>query len=137
MIRYAQKLLRGYKNWRPFTEPEAWAIFRVAAFAEAIGWTMLILGVLFRNNVAVSWNEVPVQMAGRVHGGLFMLYIIAVLVLSPSLGWSWFRILIAGACSVPPYGSLVYEQWSAQHRKLTNFSKVKAAAIYKLVTTNT
>lgn len=137
MLAYIQKLQNSYRNWRPFTESEAWAIFRVAAFAEAIGWTMLIVGVLFRNNVAVSWNEVPVQLAGRIHGGLFMLYIVAVLMLSPSLRWSWFRILVAGACSVPPYGSLVYEQWSAQHRKLKNFSKVKATAIYKLITMNT
>lgn len=127
------KLWATYTNWRPFTEPEAWTLFRLAAFAEAIGWTLLIFGVLFRNNIAVSWNEVPVQLAGRIHGTLFLLYIVAVLVLSPSLKWSWFRILIAGACSVPPYGSLIYEQWSAGHRKFTQFNKVAVTTAYKLI----
>lgn len=133
-MKQLSKAWATYTNWRPFTESEAWGLFRLAAFAEAIGWTLLILGVLFRNNVVVSWNEVPVQMAGRIHGALYLIYIVAVLVLSPSLKWSWFRIFVAGACSVPPYGSLIYEQWSAAHRKITHFGRVSAITVYKLMT---
>jgi integral membrane protein len=117
-------------NFRPFTDAEAWMLFKIAAFAEAVGWTMLILGVA-AERLPVSWNEIPVQLAGRTHGMLFLTYIFAVIALSPSLGWSGFRILVAGACSVPPYGSLIYEMLSAQHRKWTDYTRLRTSLFLK------
>lgn len=130
MEKIVSKSYRSYMSFKPFTEAEAWMLFRIAAIGEAVGWTLLIIGVLCRN-LPVSWNEMPVQYAGHIHGILFLIYIVAVLVLSPSLGWSWFRILVAGACSVPPYGSLAYEQWSAQHRNLRSFKVLQKLLVYK------
>ena len=39
------------------------------------------------------------------------------MVLHPSLRWSPKRTLIAGLVSVPPYGTLVFEQWVAHKRR--------------------
>ncbi len=130
MLHEIAKISSIYKDFKPFTEKEAWMLFRIAAISEAVGWTLLIIGVLCRN-LPVSWNEIPVQYAGHIHGILFLVYLVAVIVLSPSLGWSWFRIIIAGACSVPPYGSLAYEQWSAQHRNWQSFKVLRKTVLYK------
>ena len=61
---------------------------------------------------------------------LFMIYIVAVAVLSPSLEWSWVRTLIAGAFfSVPPYGSLIFERWSWPSQK----SLMKIKSLHRLL----
>jgi integral membrane protein len=104
-----------YRAFQPFTPAEAWQLFRLAAIGEAVGWTLLISGILL-SRLPVSWDQIPVQLAGRTHGVLFLIYATAVIVLSPSMGWSWKRIIIGTAASVPPYGSLVFEMW-ASHRK--------------------
>lgn len=114
-IKQIPSLLRYYGSFRPFKEPEAWVLFKIAAFAEAVGWTLLILGI-FARNVLLDGSGIPVTIAGRLHGMVVVLYVIAVLALSPSLRWSFWRMLVAVAFSVPPYGSLIYEQISAHFR---------------------
>lgn len=114
---------RYYQNFQPFTEAQAWTLFKIAAIAEAVGWTLLIGGILLRDYV-LAGNGIPVTIAGRIHGMLFVAYILAVIALAPSLGWSWFRTLVAAAFSVPPYGSLVYEFWSAGQRKVHHLKRL-------------
>lgn len=120
------RLYNSYQRFRPFTDEEAWMLFKLSAFSEAIGWTLLGGGVL-------SGNHIAVQLAGRIHGTFFLIYIAAALLLSPSLSWSLPRILIAGFCSVPPYGSLIYEQWSAHSRQQKSFNELRQVVGYNLL----
>lgn len=122
-----------YQQFRPFTEPEAWVLFKIAAIAEAIGWTLLIGGILLRDYV-LNGSGIPVTIAGRIHGTLFVAYIIAAVVLAPSLGWSLLRTTVATLCSVPPYGSLVYEQLSAHYRTLARAKRLRNTVSYTLIT---
>lgn len=128
-MNHIRKLLDTYQTSRPFSDSEAWALFRMAAFAEAVGWTLLIIGILCKK-LPVSWNQYPVYMAGSVHGTLFLLYIIAVLALASSLQWSVPRTFIAGLCSVPPYGSLLYEMWSSRQRGHQKLQRLSRTACY-------
>jgi integral membrane protein len=122
-------LFKVYENFKPFTEIEAWSLFRIAAIAEAVGWALLIAGILLGQYVFVG-SRVPVAIAGRIHGTLFLVYIAAVFVLSPSQGWSKKRTIIAGVASVPPYGSLIFEQWAAHKRSRRNFSRTLILSVY-------
>jgi integral membrane protein len=122
-------LINKYKRFTPFTDKEAWGLFRMAAIAEAVGWTLLIIGILLSDYVFVG-SRVPVAIAGRVHGTLFLVYITATLVLSPSQGWSIKRTIIAGVASVPPYGSLLFEQWAAYKRNRRHLSKSISLSTY-------
>lgn len=115
---FAVKLYAHYQHFRPFTDEEAWGLFRLAAIGEGVGWTLLILGIFCRD---VVWpgNQFTVAFAGRIHGILFMFYIAAALLLAPSLQWSFMRTIIAGLCSVPPYGSIAFEMvigWQRRHQ---------------------
>lgn len=87
----------------------------MAARGEAVGWTLLIIGVAC-TKLPVSWNQIPVHFLGSFHGMLFFAYIFVVLLTAPSLGWRGPQTLVAGLCSVPPYGTLLYEQWVAYRR---------------------
>jgi integral membrane protein len=129
--RYILRVHDAYQNFRPFTDEEAWMLFRLAAFGEAIGWTLLIIGILI-DQTSVSWHEIPVKITGQIHGMLFLAYAAAALVLSPSLGWSWFRAIVAGLASVPPYGSLLFGMWSAHGRKYRDFTNLRRLLLLKL-----
>lgn len=108
-------LLQKFENSHPFTEGEAWTLFRIVAIGEACGWTLLIAGIGLKQYV-LHGNNAPVLIAGQIHGTIFLIYIVAAVVLYPSLGWSRSKGFIAGLASVPPYGSIVFEQWAAHRR---------------------
>jgi integral membrane protein len=129
--RYILKVHNAYQNFRPFTDQEAWMLFRLAAFGEALGWSLLIIGILI-DQTSVSWHEIPVKITGQLHGIFFLVYLAAALVLSPSLGWSWLRAIFAGIASVPPYGSLLFEMWSAHNRKHRDFTNLRSLLLLKL-----
>ncbi|HEX7368344.1 MAG TPA: DUF3817 domain-containing protein [Candidatus Saccharimonadales bacterium] len=120
---------------RPFTEHEAWLLFRVAALAEAGGWTMLITGLALKQYV-LHGNNVPVLIAGQIHGMIFFAYIIAALGLYPSLGWTRYKAIIAGLASVPPYGSLLFERWEARQRRHKALRNYHACTLYTALMLN-
>jgi integral membrane protein len=99
-----------------FTEREAWSVFRLAAIGEAVGWTLLISGILIAR-YATPGNNDAVLIAGQLHGTLFLIYLAAVVAVCGSLRWSPHFTLLAGLVSVPPYGTLIFEQWLAHRRR--------------------
>ncbi|HEY1063836.1 MAG TPA: DUF3817 domain-containing protein [Candidatus Saccharimonadales bacterium] len=115
MLEYYRRANHAYCSFTPFKDREAWPLFRAAAIAEAVGWTALIVGIACKQ-LPVSWHEVPVAIAGRIHGMMLILYIMASLAFGSSLGWSIAKTFIAGLFSTPPYGSIVFEQWEARQR---------------------
>lgn len=128
------KLLRRFETARPFTENEAWLLFRIAAIAEACGWTMLIAGILIERYITPG-NDAAVIIAGQTHGMLFFGYMVAALGLYPSLGWSRWRALFALGFGVPPFGSLVFEQWAAYKRRNSGFKTYRHFLLYNVLLT--
>jgi len=122
-------LLRRYESARPFTEAEAWLLYRIAAFAEACGWTLLIAGILIERYLTPG-NDTAVLIAGNIHGTIFLCYFVAPIILYPSLGWSRLRALTALVSGVPPYGSLLFEQWAAHKRHAAGFKTYRHFLLY-------
>ncbi|BCJ69904.1 DUF3817 domain-containing protein [Polymorphospora rubra] len=91
----------------------AMTLFVVAAIAEAISWLALLAGMAVK--YGPPQNELGVQIFGPIHGGLFMVYVVLVLVVARLNRWSWLATLVALACAVPPFATLVFERW-AQRR---------------------
>lgn len=112
--------IKRFENNRIFSEQEAWTLFRLAAIAEACGWTLLILGIGFEKYV-LPGNHISVLIAGRIHGLLFSLYALSAVGLYPALGWSRKKAFVALLASVPPYGSLAFEQWAKYMRQTSHF----------------
>lgn len=125
-------VLERYEKLRPFTDDEAWLLFRIAAIAEACGWTLLIAGILIERYLTPG-NNTAILIAGNLHGTIYLVYFAAALVLYPSLGWSrWngFAALLAG---VPPYGSLLFEMWMAHKRRDTGFKTYRHYLVYNVL----
>lgn len=129
LMRVTQKFERA----RPFTEEEAWLLFRLGAYAEALGWTLLIGGIAIERYITPG-NNTAVMIAGQIHGMLFFGYLAAALGLYPSLGWSRWKGIVALIASVPPYGTLVFELWMAHTRHNAGFRSYRHYMVYTVLT---
>lgn len=105
-----------YDKTHWFTDKEAWGLFRFFAFGEVIGWTLLISAIIYRS---FGLPEAPsvISFAGHIHGMLFGLYFIMVLLLARSMQWGIWRVGMALAAGMPPYTALLFERIMATHRK--------------------
>ncbi len=104
------------KAFKPFTEQEAWTLFKLAAIGEAVGWTCLIIGVVIQHYKLPGYSAI-LPVVGQIHGTLFIFYLGIAISAFNSLGWSLKRGGVAVIASVPPYGTLVFEQWAARNRQ--------------------
>ncbi|MEU4606573.1 DUF3817 domain-containing protein [Kribbella sp. NPDC023972] len=86
--------------------------FRWVAIAEAVSWTGLLIGMLFK--YVLSDNELGVKVFGPIHGGIFIVYVLTVLVVRGPLRWSWPVTLAALAASVPPLFTWFFEIWAVR-----------------------
>ena len=113
---------------QPFTEDQAWTLFRIAAFSEAIGWTLLISGILI-NHYKLPGHNIAIPIAGQIHGTIFLVYFGVMVAIYTSLGWSRKKFVLAVLAGVPPYGSLIIEQWTAHHRRKAQFRNTILVAL--------
>ncbi|MFI5275567.1 MAG: DUF3817 domain-containing protein [Candidatus Saccharimonadales bacterium] len=122
-------LIHRFEHNQLFTEVESWLLFRIAAYAEAFGWTLLITGIAIERFL-LPGNTIPVQIAGQIHGMLFLGYALASLGLYPTLRWSRKRACVALLASVPPYGSLLFELWAQSDRSHSQFQAYSYCIAY-------
>lgn len=83
-------------------------LFRVAAVAEACSWAGLLTGMFVKYGPV--GNEIGVKIFGPIHGGLFLLYVVSVLLVRGSLGWSVKRTLVGLLASIPPFATIWFER---------------------------
>ena len=112
--------LRGvsfvYNKMHWFSDKDAWAMYRLFAINEAVGWTVLILSIIYRR-FDMPHDDLFVSIAGRIHGVMFGRYFIFVLITVRSMMWGFWRTTGALLAGMPPYTSLIYEKMMAYHRK--------------------
>jgi integral membrane protein len=127
-----RQLLNRFESNQVFNLDESWMLFRLAAIIEACGWTLLISGIAVQRFV-LAVNNIPVLIAGRIHGIMFLTYALASIGLYPTLRWSRKQAFIALLASVPPYGSIIFEEIARHfyYRKQINtlFSCLVLAAL--------
>ncbi|WP_243709613.1 DUF3817 domain-containing protein [Micromonospora sp. 15K316] len=88
-------------------------LFVGAAIAEACSWLGLLIGMAVK--YGPPGNELGVKIFGPIHGGLFVVYLLLVLLVARRHRWSLLATAVALACAVPPFATLVYERWA--HRR--------------------
>jgi integral membrane protein len=103
------------ENTHIFTEQEAWGLFRIVAISEAIGWTLLIAGILI-HKYRLPGHTFSVVLAGQIHGTIFLIYFAMLIAIYSSLGWSRKKFIVAFMAGIPPYGTLIFELWAKRAR---------------------
>lgn len=100
--------------------------FRVLAVAEACSWAALLTGMYFK--WVAGTTEIGVQIAGPIHGALFIGYGVAALMLWRVQRWPFLVAVLAGASAVFPFATLLFEHWAGRRGYLTASVADKAEA---------
>lgn len=93
-----------------FTQKEAWALYKFAAYAETIGWMLLIFGIISKVN---KWPlyEWSLGIGGYVHGIIFVFYVLIVFFAHRSMKWNIRELIAAEVLSNIPFGALAFERY--------------------------
>jgi integral membrane protein len=96
---------------------QAFRAFRITAIAEAVSWTGLLGGMYLKH--VTHTTELGVWLFGRVHGALFVAYLVATLWVARSERWSLGRTAVALLSSIPPLTTLLFERWVSRRRQVS------------------
>ena len=91
-------------------------LFLLVASLEALSWLGLLIGMYVK--YVAEGGERGVQVFGPIHGALFVTYVVLALLVARRLRWSLKLTLVALACSVPPFATLVFEWWAVRSGRL-------------------
>jgi integral membrane protein len=99
------------------TDPRTVArVFRAVAIAEAVSWVLLLAGMFVK--WVLKTSELGVQLAGPVHGVVFVVYVVVSLLAWRVLRWSPGTALLALIASVPPLCTVWFERWAERTGRL-------------------
>lgn len=85
-------------------------VFRVLAIAEAVSWAALLTGMFLK--WITKTTELGVQVAGPVHGVLFIGYCLAAVAVWRLKRWPFLVALAAGFSAVLPFATIAFERWA-------------------------
>lgn len=111
-----RRVSRWYDKMHWFSDADAWLLFRLAAFTEALGWTLLISAIVSRR-LGMPGADIAVSIAGTLHGVFFLVFFVILLVTARSMAWGPWRLgggLLAGNI---PYASVLFERLMTWHRR--------------------
>ena len=90
--------------------------FRTVAVAEALSWLGLLTGMFFK--YVVDAGAGGVHVFGPLHGVVFLSYVVIAALTWQARRWSWRVGLAALVASVPPFGTLAFEEWARRTGRL-------------------
>ncbi|MBI3889640.1 DUF3817 domain-containing protein [Candidatus Saccharibacteria bacterium] len=99
-----------------FTQKEAWALYTFAAYAETIGWMLLLFGIFSKIN---KWPlyEWSLGIGGYIHGIIFVFYILIVFFAHRSMKWNIKQFVAAEVLSNIPFGALAFERYITKKKR--------------------
>jgi integral membrane protein len=90
-------------------------LFRVVAVAEAVTWTLLIAAMVVK--YGFDGGDLPVRVAGSVHGFVFLAYAATVVVVALNQRWSLRLAALGVVTAVVPYLTIPFDR-GVDHRGL-------------------
>ncbi|MEV7607425.1 DUF3817 domain-containing protein [Paenarthrobacter sp. NPDC089322] len=83
-------------------------LFRTVAFAEAVTWTLLLIGLFLK--YVTRTTDVGVSIAGGIHGFVFLCYAATAAFTCINQKWTARTGLLAIASAVVPYATIPVER---------------------------
>jgi integral membrane protein len=91
-------------------------LFRTVAVAEAITWTLLILGMV--GKYALDLGGLGVTIGGGLHGFVFLLYVAVAVLVGVNQRWSAVVLLVTLSTSILPFATLAMDGWLEKRGRL-------------------
>ena len=85
-------------------------LFRLIAIAEAITWTLLIIGMILK--YVTKTTDLGVSIGGALHGFVFLVYGATVLLIGINQRWPIGTILVGLVSAVIPYATIPFDLWA-------------------------
>lgn len=91
------------------TLPSPRRLYTIVATAEAVTWTLLLIGMFLK--YVTETTELGVRIGGMLHGIVFIAYVIVTVVVWIDSKWPAKQGLVALASAIPPLLTLWTERW--------------------------
>jgi len=99
-------------------------LFRTLAIAEAISWTLLIIGLVLR---AAADLAIAVTIGGAIHGFVFLSYGATAVLVSMNQRWRPGPAVVAVVSAVIPYATIPVEIWLQRSGRLQGACRLDEA----------
>ncbi|AQX80455.1 hypothetical protein A4X17_18330 [Plantibacter sp. H53] len=101
-------------------------LFRLIAIAEAITWTLLIIGMILK--YVTKTTDLGVSIGGALHGFVFLVYGATVLLIGINQRWPIGTILVGLVSAVVPYATIPFDLWADRTGRLDGTWRREAGA---------
>ncbi|MFU8946734.1 DUF3817 domain-containing protein [Mycetocola zhadangensis] len=93
--------------------------FRTLAIAEAVTWTLLILGLLMKYVWQLGeLGDLGVRIGGTIHGFVFLAYGMTVVLVGLNQRWKIPSIVLGVVTAVVPYATIPFDVWADRTGRL-------------------
>lgn len=92
------------------------SLFKGFAFAEAVTWTLLILGLMSKHFLGAPQQTLLV--IGGIHGAVFLGYAAIAALVGVNQRWGFGKIFLGVALAVIPYATVPFERWIEKRGEL-------------------
>lgn len=101
-------------------------LYRVLSIAEAITWTLLIIGLLAKYVVAPGeTGDLVLRVTGTIHGFVFLSYGATAILVGINQRWKPLLTIGAVGTAVVPYTTIPFDLWLDKHSKLDGAWRVE------------
>ena len=100
-------------------------LYRTAATAEAVTWTLLILGMIAK--YVFHAGDLPVRIGGGIHGFVFLSYCVATVVVWTDRRWPASTGVVGLLLSVVPFATVPFERHVERRGLLSDSWRVAPA----------
>lgn len=83
------------------------SLFRAFAFAEAVTWTLLIIGLV--GKAFWAFPQLLVTVIGGMHGAVFLGYAVISALVGVNQRWGFWRIVLGTGLAILPYATVPFE----------------------------
>ena len=91
--------------------------FRIIALAEAFSWVGLLVGMYFKYLGSPS-TEIGVKVFGPIHGGIFIAFVAAALLVGVARKWDIGTWILALLASIVPLATVIFVMWADRTERL-------------------
>jgi integral membrane protein len=91
-------------------------LFRRLAFAEAVTWALLLIGMFLKYVTATT--ELGVRIFGMTHGVVFIAYCLTAVFVSVNQRWSFRTVALALVSAVPPFMTVWFDRRAERRGQL-------------------
>lgn len=94
---------------------------RIIGLIEGISAVLLFcVAMPWKYFIDEATGKPVVTAVGSAHGFLWMVYLLAVLNAWIARKWGLGRAFVAGAVSIPPFGTLIFDRWLKREQDAAN-----------------